>query len=303
MVCAGCGKRRVVYAQYKPTFANIEHAKIVLEGMRYECGSSLCSFGTEGIAAVNECVGAGQEEHILGEDSIFNTFFMDESLSCTSPMEKHLYDIIPENVQSSHPCYYCGETDVARVSAGSEQEYPLCNYCRTIKKFGPVLKRKKRTIVPKNRKGKNRRVIKEASNFIEPSSDEAESDQDNQNCSEYSRDDNIKSDEVNRSDDSETIPSLPASPGRNIFMDVGNYIEGKVCTTDYANTDEENNSQSLPFSQQRDSIDDLLDGTDSKEEDEGTDSKDEDEGTDSKDEDEGTDSKDESDGTDDYLDF
>ena len=108
MVCAGCGKRRVVYSQYKPTFATVEHAKILLEGMRYECGSSLCSFGTEGIAAVTE-FGEAAQEPILGENSIFNRFFMDESLSCTSPMEKHLYDIIPENVQSSHPCYYCGD--------------------------------------------------------------------------------------------------------------------------------------------------------------------------------------------------
>ena len=159
---------------------------------------------------------------------------MDESLSCTSPMEKHLYDILPENVQSSHPCYYCGETDLARVSVGSEQEYPLCNYCRTIKKFGPVLKRKKRTIIPKNSKRKNRKK-KEASNFIEPSSDEAESDQDKQ------------SDDVNRSDgaDSEPIPSLPASPGRDNSLDVGNYREENVCTTDGVNTDAENNLQSL----------------------------------------------------------
>ena len=120
---------------------------------------------------------------------------MDESLSCTHPMEKYLYDILPENAQSSHPCYYCGETDVARVTVRSEQEYPLCNYCRTIKKFGPVLRRRKRTIVPKNSKRKN-----EAANFIESSSDEAESDQGKQNCSEHSRDDNSKSDDVNRSD-------------------------------------------------------------------------------------------------------
>ena len=271
MVCAGCGKRRVVYSQYKPTFANVEHAKILLEGMRYECGSSLCSFGTEGIAAVTE-FGEAAQEPILGENSIFNRFFMDESLSCTSPMEKHLYDIIPENVQSSHPCYYCGETDVARVSVGSEQEYPLCNYCRTVKKFGPVLKRKKRTIVPKNRKGKNRRV-NEASNFIERSS-EAESDQDKQNCSENSREDKSKSDDGNGSDDSQAIPSLPASPRRNSSMEYGNYRAGNVCSTDDDNTDEENNFQSLAF-QQKDSIDDLLDGTDSEDEDEGTDNNEE----------------------------
>ena len=47
-----------------------------------------------------------------------------------------------------------------------------------------------------------------------------------------------------------------------------------MCSTDDDNTDEENNFQSLAF-QQKDSIDDLLDGTDSEDEDEGTDNNEE----------------------------
>merc|ERR1712179_720134 len=94
--------------------------------------------------------------HVLGVESIFNTFFVDESLSCSSPVEKHLYEIIPNSTTSSHPCYYCGETDMARTSVASDAEYPLCDYCRDTKKFGPVLKRKKRTIVPREKKRKNK---------------------------------------------------------------------------------------------------------------------------------------------------
>ena len=77
--------------------------------MRYECGASLDDLGTEGSAAVAEVGGYVQEDghgedqeepvtldtHVLGVESIFNTFFMDESLSCSSPVEKHLYEIIP----------------------------------------------------------------------------------------------------------------------------------------------------------------------------------------------------------------
>ena len=105
MICAGCFKRRVVYAKHKPSPAKIKQAKSVLESMRFECGSSLCSFGTEGLAAVAEAMTAGPEfgegmfdrddapenavngavgRHVLGEDSIFNTFFMDVSLCCSS---------------------------------------------------------------------------------------------------------------------------------------------------------------------------------------------------------------------------
>ena len=55
----------------------------------------------------------------------------------------------------------------------NENEYPLCHHCRTVKKFGPVLKRKRRTIVPRKQKPKN----KKKKPTIEPI-DEDESDED-----------------------------------------------------------------------------------------------------------------------------
>ena len=208
IICVGCDKRRVVYSQYKPTHAKIDQARTLLESMRYQCGASLCTFGTEGVAAILESRstqrevddnmdygedlsdtevvrkrGAArplegssdednnnenstnaptsnqveQEPFLLGNDSIFSVFFVDESLTCTSPVEKHLYDILEPSVTISAPCYYCGETDLVRTSVDTDQVYPLCQYCRTVKKFGPVLKRKKRSIVPRPRKRKNKR--------------------------------------------------------------------------------------------------------------------------------------------------
>ena len=89
---------------------------------------------------------------------VFSVFFVvDESLLCQTPVEKHLYEVIKPSVTQSPPCYYCGETDLVRTSVQNENEYPLCHHCRTVKKFGPVQKRKRRTIVPRKQKPKNKK--------------------------------------------------------------------------------------------------------------------------------------------------
>ena len=201
MLCSGCGKCRVVYCKYKPSPAKIKQARNLLENMRYECGSSLCTFGTEGLATVVEAmaVAAGdldvdnivaqdnpgrsdhdqheavrQELQVLGNDSIFSTFFMDESFCCSTPMEKHLYEILPASVTSSPPCYYCGETDLVRTSVESDLTYPLCHYCKTVKKFGPVSKRKKRAILAPKQKKKNKRKTNVGDTFVEFLDDDPE---------------------------------------------------------------------------------------------------------------------------------
>ena len=113
------------------------------------------------------------EIQLLGGQSIFSVFFVDESLLCQTPVERHLYEVLQPSVDQSPPCYYCGETDLVRTSVQNENEYPLCHHCRTVKKFGPVLKRKRRTIVPRKQKPKN----KKKKPTIEPI-DEDESDED-----------------------------------------------------------------------------------------------------------------------------
>ena len=164
IICASCDKRRVVYSQYKPSPAKVDQAKFLLENMRYQCGASVCCFGTEGLAAVietnleivsgennnNPPQNAGQmSRELLGKESVFNNFFIDESLTCSSPVEKHLYEILNPSVTHSPPCYYCGETDLLLTSVDSDQVFPLCHHCRNVKKYGPVLRRKKRTICSK----------------------------------------------------------------------------------------------------------------------------------------------------------
>ena len=104
--------------------------------------------------------GGCQELQLLGGHSIFAFFFVDESLSCPAPIEKHLYEILTPSVNTSPPCFYCGETDLVRTSIESENVYPLCQYCRTVKKFGSVQKRKRRTIVPRKQKPKNKKSKK-----------------------------------------------------------------------------------------------------------------------------------------------
>merc|ERR1711954_495327 len=104
-----------------------------------------------------------RELQLLGAESLFTTFFVDESLTCGSPVERHLYDILPASMNRSLPCYYCGETDLLRTKVIEENTYPICSYCRTVKKYGSVQKRKKRTITarkksPKIEKQKNSTV-------------------------------------------------------------------------------------------------------------------------------------------------
>lgn len=222
LICVGCGKRRVVYSKYKPTLNKIDQARLLFEGMRYECGAVLCTFGTEGLATILEIraaelssgeTGTNKATHssgvrevdLLGDESIFSVFFIDESLSCSTPMEKHLYDIIPPSLTESAPCYYCGETDLVRTSADCDQSYPLCHHCQTVRKLGPVKKRKKRTIVPRERKQKNkgkkskRTVEHNTDAFLEDITDEE---------SEHESDQFDNVEQINESDDGSSDDSM-----------------------------------------------------------------------------------------------
>ena len=132
-----------------------------------------------------------QEIQLLGDQSIFSKFFVDESLQCSHPIEKHLYEVIQPSVTQSPPCYYCGETDLVRTSVQNENEYPLCLHCRTVKKFGPVLKRKKRTIEPRKQKPKNKKR-KPTVGFV----DEDESDEVEEEINEVPEDNEMVIDEI-----------------------------------------------------------------------------------------------------------
>ena len=131
------------------------------------------------------------EIQLLGAQSIFSVFFVDESLLCQTPIERHLYEVILPSVDQSPPCYYCGETDLVRTSVQKENEYPLCHHCRTVKKFGPVLKRKRRTIIPRKQKPKNKKRKPTIEVIDEEESDEDpelfEDNEDGQEVSDYQK--------------------------------------------------------------------------------------------------------------------
>ena len=230
--CESCGKRRVVYSKYKPPAGKVDQGRYLLENMRYQCGSSFCTFGVEGLATVIEAAieegdGPGDEGtarsevEILGNKSIFSMFFIDESLCCSSPIEKHLYEVLLPSLTDSPPCFYCGETDLIRTTTDSDQTYPLCHFCRTVKKFGPVMKRKKRTIVQKQKKKnppKSIKTKKSLTDFIdregEDQSDEAEEEVDLVDPTEESDEDgfDVQTDDDNNVEDEEDVHSLPRSP-------------------------------------------------------------------------------------------
>ena len=72
-----------------------------------------------------------------------------------------------------------------------ENEYPLCHHCRTVKKFGPVLKRKRRTIIPRKQKPKNKKRKPTIEVIDEEESDEDpelfEDNEDGQEVSDYQK--------------------------------------------------------------------------------------------------------------------
>ena len=103
----------------------------------------------------------------------------------------------------SLPCYYCGETDLVRTSIESDQFYPLCHHCQTVRKLGPVKKRKKRTVEPREKKKKNKRKKgaiadeKDLGNFLDNLSDDSEQEND-----ELHEEEDDKSADEESSDDS-----------------------------------------------------------------------------------------------------
>ena len=71
IVCGSCGKRRVVYFQFKPTKSDITAARRALVSTRYVCGGRISSFGRS-LAVMEEMFGVDAGEAIV-EDEIGNS--------------------------------------------------------------------------------------------------------------------------------------------------------------------------------------------------------------------------------------
>ena len=88
---------------------------------------------------------------MLGSDNILSKVFVDESLTCDSPVEFHLVDILLQRKEVI-PCTYCGESEEKNIcSYLTDEHFPLCVNCSD-KGRGPMARRKSRKIKPKARK-------------------------------------------------------------------------------------------------------------------------------------------------------
>jgi thymidylate kinase len=88
------------------------------------------------------------ELRILGTGSVLKKIFVDESLTCDSPVEPHMFDILIDR-KKPLPCSHCGETEESRIfSKLMDDCFPLCISCHA-KGRGAGLRRKSRKILPK----------------------------------------------------------------------------------------------------------------------------------------------------------
>ena len=93
------------------------------------------------------------ELRILGSSNVLSKIFVDESLTCDSPVESHMYDILLMN-KKPLPCSHCGETDEIKMfSKLSDECFPLCKDCQD-RGRGAGARRKSRKILPQNVKPK-----------------------------------------------------------------------------------------------------------------------------------------------------
>ena len=69
------------------------------------------------------------ELRIVGPKNIFSKVFVDESLTCDSPIEPHLFYILIYFKQSL-PCSHCGEVRESKLSSKmTDETFPLCKAC------------------------------------------------------------------------------------------------------------------------------------------------------------------------------
>ena len=88
------------------------------------------------------------ELRILGSGNTLKKLFVDESLTCESPIESHTFDLLLA-FKKPLPCSYCGEAEEAMLfSKLTVESFPLCRSCRE-KGRGAGVRRKSRRILPK----------------------------------------------------------------------------------------------------------------------------------------------------------
>ena len=93
------------------------------------------------------------------KDNILTKVFVDESLTCSSPIESHVYDVLL--ARGSHlPCFYCGEKEEQKMALKlTDESFPLCIFCQK-KGLGAGTRRRPRaiTVKPKNKQKPKKRA-------------------------------------------------------------------------------------------------------------------------------------------------
>ena len=93
------------------------------------------------------------ELRMIGPNNCLTKLFVDESLTCESPIELHMYDVLTSTGKPL-PCFYCGDCDEQNLhSKLTDEKFPLCKYCH-LKGRGAGCKRKSRKVKPKLMKPK-----------------------------------------------------------------------------------------------------------------------------------------------------
>lgn len=100
-----------------------------------------------------------REVRMLGNRNILSKVFVDEALTCSKPIEAHMFDVHLA-IENPLPCYYCGEMEITKISSTlTDDKYPLCKKCKECGR-GAAPRRKSRKLVPQAVKVPKQRILK-----------------------------------------------------------------------------------------------------------------------------------------------
>ena len=95
----------------------------------------------------------------MGNSNILAKVFVDEALTCSKPIEAHIYDV-ELAMENPLPCFYCGEREIEKISFPmTEEKFPLCKRCQECGR-GAAPRRKSRKLIPKTLKIPEKKISK-----------------------------------------------------------------------------------------------------------------------------------------------
>ena len=99
------------------------------------------------------------ELRLMGNSNILAKVFVDEALTCSKPIEAHIYDV-ELAMENPLPCFYCGEREIEKISFPmTEEKFPLRKRCQECGR-GAAPRRKSRKLIPKTLKIPEKKISK-----------------------------------------------------------------------------------------------------------------------------------------------